>query len=190
MGDVSGKGLKAAMTVSLIVRHAAHAGRLHAAAGGDSARTEPPADRPHRRRLRDLRGAAHRGQRGDDSGERGPSGAISATAKKLAGERARCRSGLSGHAVYDELTFRLQEDETPDRVYTDGIVEARNSRGELFGFDRLSELLATHPDVGKIVDAAESFGQEDDITAVSITRHPVGERKAATVSLTAQIATA
>ena len=50
-------------------------------------------------------------------------------------------------------------------MFTDGIVEARNSRGELFGFERLSDLLATHPDVGKIVDAAESFGQgEDDIT--------------------------
>ena len=51
-------------------------------------------------------------------------------------------------------------------------MEARNSRGELFGFERLSALLATQPEVGKIVDAAEEFGQEDDITALSITRHP------------------
>ena len=88
-----------------------------------------------------------------------------------------------------KLTFRLQEDETLT-LYTDGIVEARNSRGELFGFDRLSDRWRRDPDLGKIVDAAESFGQEDDITALSITRHPAGERKAATVSLTAQIATA
>jgi hypothetical protein len=69
-------------------------------------------------------------------------------------------------------------------------VEARNNRGELFGFDRLSALLATQPEVGKIVDAAEEFGQEDDITVLSITRHAAGESKAATVSLTAEIATA
>jgi serine phosphatase RsbU (regulator of sigma subunit) len=97
--------------------------------------------------------------------------------------------GVSAHSSYEEFTFRLHENETLT-LYTDGIVEARNSRRELFGFERLSELLASHPDVGKIVDAAEAFGQEDDITAVSITRHPAGERKAATVSLTAQIATA
>jgi hypothetical protein len=34
------------------------------------------------------------------------------------------------------------------------------------------------------------FGQEDDITALSIKRHSAAEPKAATVSLTAQIATA
>ena len=67
-------------------------------------------------------------------------------------------------AGYDELTFRLHEDETLT-LYTDGIVEARNSRGELFGFDRLSAMLASRPSVGKIVDAAEGFGQQDDITA-------------------------
>jgi phosphoserine phosphatase RsbU/P len=97
--------------------------------------------------------------------------------------------GLSAHSSYEEFTFRLHEDETLT-LYTDGIVEARNSRGELFGFERLSELFATRPDVEKLVDAAESFGQQDDITAVSITGHSVGERKDATVSLTAQIATA
>jgi serine phosphatase RsbU (regulator of sigma subunit) len=97
--------------------------------------------------------------------------------------------GISPHSSYEELTIRLHENETLT-LYTDGIVEARNSKGELFGFERLSALLATHPDLAKIVDAAEGFGQEDDITAVSITRHSVGERKAATVSLTAQIATA
>jgi serine phosphatase RsbU (regulator of sigma subunit) len=96
--------------------------------------------------------------------------------------------GVSAQSSYEELAFRLQENETLT-LYTDGIVEARNHRGELFGFERLSELLATRPEVRELVDAAEGFGQEDDITAVSITRHPVGERKAATVSLTAQIAT-
>jgi serine phosphatase RsbU (regulator of sigma subunit) len=97
--------------------------------------------------------------------------------------------GLSSSVVYDELSFRLQESETLT-LYTDGIIEARNSKGELFGFERLSAMLATRPEIGKIVDAAEVFGQEDDITALSITRHSASEPKTATVSLTAQIATA
>lgn len=186
VGDVSGKGLKAAMTVSLIVgtlRTMADytlrpaeilqglnrrlVGRteggfvtclvLYIAANGETT----VANAGHLPPFRDGR-------------ELPVSGSLPL--------------GLSSSVVYDELSFRLQENEMLT-LYTDGIIEARNSRGELFGFDRLSELLAMKPDVGKVVDAAEAFGQEDDITAVSITRHPVGE-KAATVSLTAQIATA
>jgi serine phosphatase RsbU (regulator of sigma subunit) len=97
--------------------------------------------------------------------------------------------GISTGVLYDELSFRLQENETLT-LYTDGIIEARNSKGELFGFDRLYTMLASRPEVGQIVNAAEVFGQQDDITALSITRHSVTEPKAATVSLTAQIATA
>ncbi|HEX6494504.1 MAG TPA: PP2C family protein-serine/threonine phosphatase, partial [Acidobacteriaceae bacterium] len=96
--------------------------------------------------------------------------------------------GISSEPGYDELTFRLLENETLT-VYTDGIIEARNAKGELFGFERLSEMLAIRPEVAKIVDAAELFGQQDDITVLSITRHSAAEPKAATVSLTAQIAT-
>jgi Stage II sporulation protein E (SpoIIE) len=187
VGDVSGKGLKAAMTVSLIV------GTLRTLAEY----TQRPAEilRGLNRRLigRIDRGfvtclVLHIAANGE-------------TTVGNAGHLPPFREGrempvpgslplgVSAHGSYEEFTFRLHENETVT-LYTDGIVEARNSRRELFGFERLSDLLATKPDVGKIVDAAEAFGQEDDITAVSITRHSVGERKAATVSLTAQIATA
>ncbi len=186
VGDVSGKGLKAAMTVSLIV------GTLRTLADY----TQRPAEilRGLNRRLIGridggfvtclvLRIAAN--------GE---------TAVANAGHLAPYRDGqelpvagslplgLSASAVYDELTFRLQEGETLN-LFTDGIVEARNTRGDLFGFERLSAMLASRPEVGKVVDAAEGFGQQDDITAISITRHAAGEPKPATVNLTAQIAT-
>jgi Stage II sporulation protein E (SpoIIE) len=187
VGDVSGKGLKAAMTVSLIV------GTLRTLAEY----TQRPAEilrGVNRRLMGRIDGGfvtcvvLHIAANGD-------------TAVANAGHLAPFRDGkelpvtgslplgLSSTVVYDELTFRLHEDETLT-LYTDGIVEARNSRGELFGFDRLSALLATQPEVGKIVDAAEAFGQEDDITALSITRHAASGSKAATVNLTAQIATA
>jgi serine phosphatase RsbU (regulator of sigma subunit) len=187
VGDVSGKGLKAAMTVSLIV------GTLRTLADY----TQRPAEilRGLNRRLIGridggfvtclvLRIAANGETTVANAGHLAPyrDGKELPVAGSLP-------LGLSASAVYDELTFRLHEDETLN-LFTDGIVEARNSRGELFGFERLSAMLAGRPEVGTIVDAAEGFGQQDDITAISITRHAVGEPKAATVNLTAQIATA
>lgn len=55
--------------------------------------------------------------------------------------------------------------------YSDGIVEAQNASRELFGFER-SRILATQP-VAKIVETAKLFGQHDDMTAISITRAAV-----------------
>jgi hypothetical protein len=53
-------------------------------------------------------------------------------------------------------------------LYSDGIVEAQNQRGELFGFDR-GRQLSTQP-VEAIVEAAREFGQQDDMTVIAITR--------------------
>ncbi|HEY6445152.1 MAG TPA: PP2C family protein-serine/threonine phosphatase, partial [Acidobacteriaceae bacterium] len=180
VGDVSGKGLKAAMTVSLIV------GTLRTLADY----TQQPAEilRGLNRRLIGridggfvtclvMRIAANGETTVANAGHLAPyrDGQELPVAGSLP-------LGLSASAVYDELTFRLHEDETLN-LFTDGIVEARNSRGELFGFERLSAMLASRPEVGKVVDAAEGFGQQDDITAISITRHAAGEPKPATVNL-------
>lgn len=52
--------------------------------------------------------------------------------------------------------------------YTDGVVEAQNAKGELFGFER-AQAISTQP-AAQIVEAAKNFGQEDDITVVAIAR--------------------
>jgi phosphoserine phosphatase RsbU/P len=52
--------------------------------------------------------------------------------------------------------------------YSDGVVEAQNEHGELFGFER-AQAISTQP-AAAIVEAAKRFGQEDDITVVTITR--------------------
>jgi len=52
--------------------------------------------------------------------------------------------------------------------YSDGVVEAQNAQGELFGFDRAKEI-SIQP-AAAIVAAAKQFGQEDDITVVTIAR--------------------
>jgi len=61
--------------------------------------------------------------------------------------------------------------------YSDGIVEAQNLKGELFGFERSREL-STSP-VASIVAAAKRFGQQDDMTAIAITHDAVAARDAA-----------
>jgi len=52
--------------------------------------------------------------------------------------------------------------------YSDGVIEAQNSQGELFGFDRGREI-SVQP-AYDIAEAAREFGQSDDITVVAIAR--------------------
>jgi hypothetical protein len=52
--------------------------------------------------------------------------------------------------------------------YSDGVVEAQNAKGELFGFERACDA-STRP-ATEIVQAAKQFGQKDDITVVTIER--------------------
>lgn len=73
--------------------------------------------------------------------------------------------------------------ERGDRIlfYTDGIVEERNAAGELFGIDRLKELLATSSADGyqefldRLFDTLDAFGAadrpEDDCTAIILDIH-------------------
>jgi serine phosphatase RsbU (regulator of sigma subunit) len=60
-------------------------------------------------------------------------------------------------------------------LHTDGVLEARSGKGEIYGFGRLSALLAGLPDAESIVDAACAFGQEDDITVLTIERLRLNE---------------
>lgn len=51
---------------------------------------------------------------------------------------------------------------------SDGVVEATNKQGELYGFERTKAISAESAD--KIARAAELFGQQDDITVLTVTR--------------------
>jgi sigma-B regulation protein RsbU (phosphoserine phosphatase) len=53
---------------------------------------------------------------------------------------------------------------------SDGVVEATNSHKELFGFDRVREI--SSKEAQQIADAAKQFGQEDDITVLTVQRLP------------------
>ncbi len=87
--------------------------------------------------------------------------------------------GLNPSITFDQVTIQLKQ---KDRllVITDGVIEAKNAKNELFGFNRARSI--SHLPAAFIVKAAEIFGQEDDITVVSISR--VAQEKEGDVSAT------
>ncbi|HWE86940.1 MAG TPA: SpoIIE family protein phosphatase [Terracidiphilus sp.] len=77
--------------------------------------------------------------------------------------------GVFAETEYPESAFVLAPGETC-ALYTDGLLEARDEAGELFGFTRLAKLFAGRPSAEEAAYAAVEFGQDDDITVVMITR--------------------
>jgi len=67
-------------------------------------------------------------------------------------------------------SFALQEG---DNLFlmSDGVVEATDPQGTLFGFERISELLQKKASSEEIAVAAQRFGQEDDILVVQVRRN-------------------
>jgi phosphoserine phosphatase RsbU/P len=75
--------------------------------------------------------------------------------------------GVVSEVSYDEVRLYLHPG---DRMLmmSDGVVEARQTSGELFGFERVHNL--SNQSAFYIADAAKAFGQEDDITVLTVTR--------------------
>jgi HAMP domain-containing protein len=75
--------------------------------------------------------------------------------------------GVLPEVSYDEVRLYLHPG---DRILlmSDGVVEARLPSGELFGFERVHNL--SSQSAFYIADAAKAFGQEDDITVLTVRR--------------------
>jgi hypothetical protein len=73
--------------------------------------------------------------------------------------------GIADEAEYGVETITL---EPGDRLtfITDGVVEATNPAKELFGFDRTRAISNQH--AAAIVEQVQTFGQEDDITVLGV----------------------
>ncbi len=82
--------------------------------------------------------------------------------------------GVLPDVIYEEVRLYLHPG---DRILllSDGVVEARKPSGELFGFDRVHNL--SNQSAFYIADAARAFGQQDDITVLTVRR--LAEAKAA-----------
>ena len=53
-------------------------------------------------------------------------------------------------------------------LMSDGVAEAQDSQGRLFGFDRIHEMIGRSATAAEIAEAAQSFGQMDDITVLQV----------------------
>ncbi|HUY93997.1 MAG TPA: PP2C family protein-serine/threonine phosphatase, partial [Terracidiphilus sp.] len=168
LGDVSGKGLKAAMTGALAI------GALRTLAAEGLGPAELLA-----RLNRQMLEAQDGGFVTCVAARVAPGGELTlANAGHLEpyrnGQEIRCEPGLPlgivPGAAYAEATILV---ESMDRLtfLSDGVVEARSASGELLGFERTRELsMGTAADIAM---AAQAFGQEDDITVLTLEFAPV-----------------
>jgi hypothetical protein len=79
--------------------------------------------------------------------------------------------GIALDATYEETRFELNPGDYL-ALYTDGLLEARNEAGELYGFERLHTLFSVKPSAMEAAEAAVGFGQDDDITVLTLERPP------------------
>ena len=160
VGDVSGKGLKAAMTVSTIV------GALR-----NETSREPAKVLAHLNRV--LHGQV-KGFVTCCATLIAADGAMTlANAGHLApyrnGEEMAVASGLPlgilAEGVYKETHYQLAPGDRLTFI-SDGVVEATNDKRELFGFER-TQAISSQP-AQNIAETARKFGQEDDISVLSV----------------------
>jgi hypothetical protein len=179
LGDVSGKGLKAAMTVSLIV-----------GAARTLAKFAPhPADMLSELNVR-LCGRMQGGFTTCLAMRLSPDGQCTMAS---AGHPAPFLNlhelelpgalplGVMADTVYKEATFNLGEGDH-FALYTDGLLEARSPSGEIFSFARLDKLFSSRPNADQATQAAVDFGQDDDITVLTLTRLATGQRASTALS--------
>jgi serine phosphatase RsbU (regulator of sigma subunit) len=167
IGDVSGKGLSAAMIVSMMV------GML----GTITAFTEEPAAILGELNRR-LCARAHGGFVTCAVVRLDPDGPVTlANAGHLPpylnGKEVPLPGslplGVSSFSEYGQTAFTLG---AGDRLFllTDGIAEAQNQAKELLGFPRVESILRRGATAHALADAAQQHGQADDITAICIER--------------------
>jgi hypothetical protein len=167
IGDVSGKGLRAAMTGTLVL------GALRSLAQENLSLSQIL-----------IRLNAQLAQSSDGGFVTclcvriGPDGVLTlANAGHLApycnGDEIKCDSGLplglTADSQYTESSLTLAPGDTLTFL-SDGVVEARNATGELFGFERTRQISTQSAE--QIAQAAQTYGQEDDITVLTLTFTP------------------
>ncbi len=168
LGDVSGKGLRAAMVVSMAV------GAVRAIAK----ETSEPADILTRLN-RELTGNLKSGfvtclcARFDADGMVTVANAghlppwVNGKEFEMPGALPL---GMLANQIYESQSFQMNDGDGI-MVMSDGVVEARSEKdGQLYGFERLATLLTANPSAQQVAEQAMKFGQEDDISVLSVTR--------------------
>jgi len=166
VGDVTGKGLQAGMLVALIVG----AIRAEAEHSSDSLTTLEALNQrlcgrgeAHATGLA-LRIAADGAVALANAGHLPPY----LNGRELPMEGA-LPLGILPEAKFSLMHFQLAPGDTLI-LMSDGIAEAQNERGQLFGFERIHAMLRRPIGTAEIATTAQEFGQTDDISVLSVTR--------------------
>jgi hypothetical protein len=172
LGDVSGKGLKAAMNVALII------GTVRTLAEFESSPTDILAGL-NRRLVGRMQGGFTTALllKLDRFGNCTVANAGHLPPFLNGDELALQESlplGIDAEVVFAGHDFMLREGDHLT-LYTDGVPEARCKKGELYGFERTRMLLSNTFSAESVAQAARDFGQEDDITVLTIEPIPVDE---------------
>jgi sigma-B regulation protein RsbU (phosphoserine phosphatase) len=167
VGDVSGKGLKAAMLVAVAL-----------GAAGSTKSASPAAVSPAA-----VLATINQALLGRTGG-----GFVTACCARFdrdgnvtianAGHPSPCCDGREVEVeaglplgVIGDVTY--EESAVPGERFTfvsDGVVEAENAQRELFGFERTREI--SRRPAQEIAETAKAWGQNDDITVVTVRRNP------------------
>ena len=165
LGDVAGKGLPAAMLVSVLV------GAIRATAEYTHAPAELLASLNERMMGRTKGGfstalAAYMAADGTviiaNAGHLSPY--LDGHEIELPGALPL---GIMSGATYETTQFELAPGSRLT-FYSDGVVEAQNEKGQLLGFERGQEI--SKQPAAAIAEIAKRFGQSDDITVLAISR--------------------
>jgi serine phosphatase RsbU (regulator of sigma subunit) len=165
VGDVSGKGLKAAMTVSAIM------GSLHDYRAGKPSEVLAHLNRVLFGRVNGFVTccATHIAADGTMTLANAGNPAPYRNGKEMAVEPG-LPLGMIAESNYADTRHQVAPGDRLTFV-SDGVVEATNQKGEIYGFERT--LAISNQSANAIAEAAAQFGQEDDITVVTVTRESV-----------------
>ena len=79
--------------------------------------------------------------------------------------------GMLPQAEFSVMHFQLAPGDTL-MLMSDGVAEAQDQHKNLFGFERIREMLQQEISAAALASAAQEFGQEDDILVLRIQRQP------------------
>jgi serine phosphatase RsbU (regulator of sigma subunit) len=75
--------------------------------------------------------------------------------------------GMIEQAEFSVMHFQLAPGDAL-MLLSDGVAEAQDENGQLFGFERIQELLKSPVTAAEVATAAQTFGQQDDISVLAV----------------------
>jgi hypothetical protein len=164
VGDVSGKGLKAAMTVSTIV------GALRGCTARKPSDVLAYLNRVLHGQIKGFVTCCAALIAADGAATLANAGHLPPylNGREMPMEGALPLGMMEG-AEFSIMNFQLAPG---DRLMlmSDGVAEAQDEQGQLFGFERIQKLVGNPITAAEVATAAQKFGQEDDISVLAVRR--------------------